>query len=137
MTVQWLPPVLISALALGFYDICKKHAVRDNSVMPVLFFSTGFGTAAYVLFLALTGALAAAARLSGAEFLLIAFKVLLVGGSWICSYYAIRELPITLASPPIQQSPFWERFFSDSIYPPTVPAMIPFSIFTSFNAWIR
>ena len=107
MAVQWLPPVLISALALGFYDICKKHAVRDNSVMPVLFYSTCFGAAGYVLFLALTGVLGAAARISGAEFSLIAFKVLLVGGSWICSYYAIRELPITLASPMRSTSPLW------------------------------
>ncbi len=107
MAVQWLLPVLISALALGFYDICKKHAVRDNSVMPVLFYSTCFGAAGYVLFLALTGVLGAAARISGAEFSLIAFKVLLVGGSWICSYYAIRELPITLASPMRSTSPLW------------------------------
>ena len=34
----WFAPILISALALGLYDLCKKHAVQDNSVMPVLFF---------------------------------------------------------------------------------------------------
>ncbi len=123
MAVQWLLPVLISALALGFYDICKKHAVRDNSVMPVLFYSTCFGTAAYVLFLALTGGLAAAAHLSGAEFLLIAFKVLLVGGSWICSYYAIRELPITLASPLRSTSPLWTFFGGVLIFGERLSAM--------------
>ena len=36
----WLPPVLGSAIGLGFYDLCKKHAVDRNSVMHVLFFST-------------------------------------------------------------------------------------------------
>ncbi len=39
MEIGRLLPVLASALALGFYDICKKHALRDNSVMPVLFLS--------------------------------------------------------------------------------------------------
>ena len=41
---QWFLPILGSALGLGFYDICKKHAVRDNSVMPVLFFATLTGS---------------------------------------------------------------------------------------------
>ena len=36
----WFLPVLGSALGLGFYDLCKKHAVRENSVMPVLFFAS-------------------------------------------------------------------------------------------------
>ena len=26
----WLMPVLGSAFALGFYDLCKKHAVNRN-----------------------------------------------------------------------------------------------------------
>ena len=37
MLHEWFLPTLISALGLGFYDICKKHAVKDNAVMPVLF----------------------------------------------------------------------------------------------------
>jgi len=110
MTIQWLPPVLLSALMLGFCDICKKHAVRDNSVIPVMFFSTGSGAAAYLLFLTLTGGVTAATRISAAESALIAFKVLLVGGSWVCSYYAFRELPITLASPMRSTSVLWTFF---------------------------
>jgi hypothetical protein len=40
----WLLPILGSAIGLGFYDLCKNHAVHDNSVMPVLFFATLSGT---------------------------------------------------------------------------------------------
>ena len=43
----WFLPVLGSALGLGFYDLCKKHAVRENSVMPVLFFATLCGSAVF------------------------------------------------------------------------------------------
>ena len=107
MGIGWLPPVLASALALGFYDICKKHALRDNSVMPVLFFSTCTGAAGFVAYLALTGNLAASVAASPRELGLAAVKVLMVGGSWICSYYAIRELPITLASPIRSTAPLW------------------------------
>ena len=107
MEIGWLLPVLASALALGFYDICKKHALRDNSVMPVLFFSTCAGAAGFAAYLALTGEFAAAVDASWRELGLVCVKTLLVGGSWICSYYAIRELPITLASPVRSTAPLW------------------------------
>ena len=107
MEIGWLMPVLASALALGFYDICKKHALRDNSVMPVLFLSTCAGTLGFVAYLALTGNLAEAVAAAPSELALTAIKVLLVGGSWVCSYYAIRELPITLASPIRSTAPLW------------------------------
>ena len=107
MEIGWMPPVLASALALGFYDICKKHALRDNSVMPVLFFSTCAGTVGFVAYLILAGKFAEAVGAAPAELGLTSLKVLLVGGSWIASYYAIRELPITLASPIRSTAPLW------------------------------
>ena len=45
----WLPPILLSAFGLGFYDLCKKHAVRDNPIMPVLFLATLCGSTFFVL----------------------------------------------------------------------------------------
>ena len=107
MTLQWLLPVLVSALALGFYDVCKKHALRDNSVMPVLFLSTCAGTLGFIAYLALMGKLADAVAVTPKELGLISLKVLLVGGSWVSAYYAIRELPITLSSPIRSTAPLW------------------------------
>ena len=107
METAWLLPVLASALALGFYDICKKHALRENSVMPVLFFSTCTGTVGFAVYLALAGKLAFAAAAAPSELGLVTIKVFLVGGSWVCSYYALRELPITLASPVRSTAPLW------------------------------
>ena len=105
MQIVWL--VLASALALGFYDIFKKHALRDNAVMPVLLLSTASGTAGLAGYLALAGRFAGAAAASPHELALIGVKILLVGGSWVASYYAIRELPITLASPVRSTAPLW------------------------------
>ena len=48
----WVLPIICSALTLGVYDVCKKHAVRENQVMPVLFLATCSGT---LFFMLLTG----------------------------------------------------------------------------------
>ena len=50
----WVLPILGSALMLGIYDISKKQAVKDNSVLPALFWSTTIGS---IFFLLLTGAI--------------------------------------------------------------------------------
>lgn len=103
----WFLPTVLSALALGFYDISKKHAVNKNSVMPVLFFATLSGSLLYVLTLALCGRVAAAAVCTPGQFGLVLLKSLLVSSSWICVYYAMRDLPISLASPIRASSPLW------------------------------
>ena len=103
----WLLPVLGSAFALGFYDLCKKHAVNKNSVMHVLFFATLCGSAFYLLATVLwTGSLDDA-RCSGRDFTLIVLKSLLVSSSWTCVYYAMRDLPISIAAPIRASSPVW------------------------------
>ena len=43
---MWMLLILISALTLGLYDVCKKHAVDGNGVLPALWCSTAIGTAA-------------------------------------------------------------------------------------------
>ena len=104
---DWFFPTLLSAFALGFYDICKKHAVNKNSVMPVLFFATLSGSLLYVLILAFCGRAAQAAVCTMPQFFLVLGKSLLVSSSWICVYYAMRDLPISLASPIRASSPLW------------------------------
>ncbi len=38
--MSWIAASLVSAFFLGLYDLSKKHALRDNAVLPVLFLST-------------------------------------------------------------------------------------------------
>ena len=103
----WFLPTLLSAFSLGFYDIAKKHAVNRNSVMPVLFFATLSGSALYVAVLAGCGRLSGAVVCTTTQFLLVLLKSVLVSSSWICVYYAMRDLPISLASPIRASSPLW------------------------------
>ncbi len=107
MIAQWFWPVVASAVVLGFYDIAKKHAVRDNSVMPVLFWATVFGTGFFVAGTLLFGPSGAAVVTNWRYFGLVWCKSLLVASSWICVYYAMRDLPISIASPIRASSPLW------------------------------
>ena len=49
--MHWIVASLLSALFLGVYELCTKHAVRDNAVVPVLFFSTLTGAIIWVALL--------------------------------------------------------------------------------------
>ena len=105
---DWVLPILGSALFLGVYDVFKKHAVRENSVMPVLFLATLSGT---VFFMVLTGVKCFFAPVSlncSAEVLRLVFlKSLLVSASWAFVYYGLRELPVSIAAPLRATGPLW------------------------------
>ena len=112
----WFLPVLGSALGLGFYDLCKKHAVRENSVMPVLFFATLCGSAVFAAMTFLFGDWHSCVVCSVHTWILILLKSLLVSASWICVYYAMRDLPISLASPIRASAPLWTFLGSMLLY---------------------
>lgn len=107
MIPVWFLPILGSALALGFYDIGKKMSVDKNSVMPALFFATAAGC---LLMLGITwfrGNLPACFSQDFSFYLHVLLKALIVGSSWICIYYAMRELPVSISSPIRASSPVW------------------------------
>ncbi len=118
----WFPPILGSAIALGFYDLCKKHAVRDNSVMPVLFFATCTGSFLFFCAMLFSGRFETAFFCPSATWILILLKSLLVSGSWICVYYAMRDLPISIASPIRATAPLW-TFFGSLILFSEIPSL--------------
>lgn len=104
----------MSALFLGCYELSTKHAVRDNAVLPVLFFANVCSATVWGLLLAIAatapGHLPAAllvAPLTGHQHLLLFCKSALVAASWVCSYFAIKHLPISLASPVRATGPMW------------------------------
>ena len=112
----WFLPVLGSALGLGFYDLCKKHAVRENSVMPVLFYATLCGSTLFAAMTFLFGDWRACVSCTSQVWILILLKSLLVAASWTFVYYAMRDLPISLASPIRASAPLWTFFGSMLLY---------------------
>ncbi len=97
---MWVLLALCSAAGLGFYDIMKKLSVRGNNVLIVLMLNTLFG-----MLLMLPVIISAAAEgnfgfgNSPAGHGLILIKSLIVLGSWILGYFAIKHLPLTIQGP--------------------------------------
>lgn len=112
----WFLPVLGSAVSLGFYDFCKKHAVKDNAVPPVLFLATLSGTISFVLFTIFSGNWDAAVHCSLNSYLLLLLKAVLVASSWWSVFYAMRDLPLSIAAPIRASAPLWTFLGSLAIY---------------------
>ena len=103
----WFLPMMISALGLGIYDICKKHAVKDNSVTAVLFLATLTGSVIFVIYALFSGKLSLILACPWQHQLLLLLKSMLVASSWMCVYYAMRTMPISIVSPIRASSPLW------------------------------
>ncbi|MEM6280357.1 MAG: EamA family transporter, partial [Verrucomicrobiota bacterium] len=110
---------ICSAIVLGFYDLLKKLAVRDNAVPPVLFFGVLTGAACWCLLRVLTPIFPSAWQeglsidpLTALEHLSLFGKSLLVSGSWVFGYFALKHLPITIAGPIRSTAPIWTILFA-------------------------
>ena len=112
---MWIYLGLISALLLGLYDVCKKHALSHNAVLPVLFLSTVAGFLPMPLLLTASrlapdfmqqiNCYVPVATLS--EHLHILLKAVIVCTSWVLAYFAMKHLPISLFSPIRASDPAW------------------------------
>lgn len=103
---MWLICGFISAALLGCYDVCKKHSLKGNAVIPVLFFNTLFCS---LIFLPLV--VASAAGWMSEDALLyvpvqgwavqkyVVLKSCIVLSSWLCAYFGMKHLPLTLVGP--------------------------------------
>ena len=132
---NFLIPTLASSLLLGFYDICKKRAVQNNPVAPTLFYSNLCGSIFFFASLMISGRIFAAAQCSAVEWWLLFAKALLVGSSWACVYYAMRELPISIASPVRASAPLWVFIMGLCFYgeiPSLIQAAAMLSIFAGY-----
>ncbi len=90
---MWLAFAFLSATLLGIYDVCKKHALRDNAVIPILFLNTLFCS---IIFLPL----AFQTPFGGWEVQrYILLKACIVLSSWLLGYIGIKHLPITIVGP--------------------------------------
>ncbi|GAB1488862.1 DMT family transporter [Opitutaceae bacterium] len=112
--MDWIVASLLSAFIYGLYDLATKHAVRDNAVLPVLFWANVCSAVVWGLLLAsasiLPSALPAGLHvepLTPFQHLQMLLKAGIVSASWICGYFAVKHLPLSLASPVRATSPIW------------------------------
>lgn len=114
VSIMWILPAFVSAFFLGFYDIAKKKSVSENSVLAVLFCNTVFCAIIFLPFIIAPNLFSdfmshnSAGIPNNEEYiiagglhahLLVLIKSFIVLSSWIMGYYALKNLPITLAGP--------------------------------------
>lgn len=113
--MAWVLLAFLSALCLGFYDISKKVALRDNSVVDVL--TGSVLVSACILIIPLVISRVAPDKIADTLFyvpvldlqghLLTILKSAIVLSSWICAYVALKHLPISIVSPWQATRPMW------------------------------
>lgn len=104
---MWVGAAFLSALLLGLYDVAKKRSLAGNAVIVVLWLNTLFST---IIFLPLILGFEIPVSYLGADalcvdrgtlpdHLLVMLKAAITLSSWLCGYYAIKHLPLTIVGP--------------------------------------
>lgn len=104
---MWIILAFCSASLLGLYDVAKKQALKANAVLQVLLLNTLFSS---LLFLpVILNSVFDLGWFEGTRFavtigdldahITVFIKAVLVLISWICGYFGLKELPLTIAAP--------------------------------------
>lgn len=111
---MWLILAFVSATFLGFYDTSKKASLKDNAVLPVLLLNTIFSTIIFSPFLLdYLGDFGWFSHISWLDastvfadtnsmltaHLMVILKAFIVLSSWICGYFGLKHLPLTIVGP--------------------------------------
>ncbi len=104
---MWLMLAFTSAALLGFYDVFKKKALRDNAVLPVLFLNTLFSSIIFLPFIligvfspdTLGGTIFDVPQAGWEVHKYVLLKSFIVLSSWIFGYFGMKHLPITIVGP--------------------------------------
>ena len=137
--MSWTAWILLSSFFLALYDLAKKASVRNNAVLPVLLCSTCCGCAAFISGVTACGQLPAVlAAINGRALGLAAIKSIIVATSWVFTFYALRTLPITIATPIRASAPalvFIAAFFFYGEIPTWVQAVGMLAVFGGYFAF--
>lgn len=112
---MWLILAFVSALLLGTYDVFKKVSLQKNAVIPVILISILFSSATLLPFLLISefypslleGSIFFVPRVDFHTHLLFVVKAVIVLTSWMFAYFAMKHLPISIASPIKATQPMW------------------------------
>lgn len=112
---MWTLLAFISALCLGFYDISKKIALKENRVVDVLTISVCVSS--LILSVPLLLSRFCPEMMAGTHFyvprmdleahLYTILKSFIVLSSWIFAYISLKHLPLSVVSPMQATRPMW------------------------------
>lgn len=112
---MWLFLAFISAILLGSYEVFKKVSLKDNAVIPVIFVSILFSCLTLIPFLFISEffpdiikeSIFFVPHVDLHAHLLFILKAVIVLTSWFFAYFALKHLPLSLASPIKATQPVW------------------------------
>ncbi|MDY6380309.1 MAG: DMT family transporter [Bacteroidales bacterium] len=112
---MWTVLAFVSALCLGFYDISKKIALRENRVVDVLTISVCVSSLFLSIPLILSrlcpemmlGTHFYVPSLDGTAHAYTILKSIIVLSSWFFGYISLKHLPISVVSPMQATRPMW------------------------------
>jgi Predicted membrane protein len=112
---MWLILAFISAILLGSYEVFKKVSLKENAVIPVIFVSILFSCLTLIPFLLLSeffpdtlkNSIFFVPRVDFHAHMLFVLKATIVLTSWLFAYFALKHLPLSLASPIKATQPVW------------------------------
>jgi drug/metabolite transporter (DMT)-like permease len=115
---------LLAALFLGLHNLCKKHAVQGNAVLPVLLGTICAGFLLLLPFFIISICAPNYAKETGFYIAKIPWpthgyifiKSTIMSTSWILAYHALKHLPITIVTPIRSTGPFFTFIGAIFIY---------------------
>ena len=121
---MWMYLGLLAALFLGLHNLCKKHAVQENEVFPVLLGTVSSGFIFVATFYLLAKFYPEYALKNGYNFQSINWKThgfifiksAIMASSWVLAYQALKHLPITIVTPIRSAGPFFTFIGAMVIY---------------------
>lgn len=126
---MWVLLAVLSALCLGCYDVSKKRSLADNGVVDILACSLLISCSLLAMMLLFSRTtidhglapmeqwhLLYVPRVNLQTHGLIFLKSCLVLSSWVCSYLAIKHLPLSVVSPMQATRPMWTLLGAVTIF---------------------
>lgn len=112
---MWLYLSAFSAVFVGLYDICRKRAIHNNAVIPLLFFSVLVEAVLLLPIIVLSAVCPALLTPLGifippfgplAHFGCF-IKAIIVVSLWLLGFFSVKHLPISIYAPIGASGPAW------------------------------
>ena len=112
---MWIPLVIASAVFLGLYDVCKKTSLKENAVLAVMVISSGMSLLMFAPILIdsvcdfgwFAGTMFETPKTTAHNQMYIILKAFIVESSWLCNFWAMKHLPISIVGPVRSSAPAW------------------------------
>lgn len=112
---MWLYLSALSAVFIGLYDVCRKKAIHNNAVIPLLFFSVLVEALFLAPIIFLSPVLPDFMTKMGiyippfslhAHFCCF-IKAIIVVALWVLGFFSVKHLPISIYAPIGASGPAW------------------------------